>query len=192
LNTIYPTDGFAPNEVASGAPRLTIRRPVAEDAADIWRMAQRSTHLDTNSAYAYLLLCTDFAASGAVALGRGGVVGFTLGYRPPEDPESLFVWQIGVEPAARGRRVASLLLDTVARRERARGMRFLRATVTPSNAASRRLFRAFATRHRAEWDESLALPSALFPDGDHEDEIAIRIGPLAPPCPSETTRELES
>jgi L-2,4-diaminobutyric acid acetyltransferase len=59
-----------------------------------------------------------------------------------------------------------------------RGVTHLEATVTPSNQASWALFRGFAKRAGAACHEIPAFPSHLFPDGDHEEEVRIRIGPL--------------
>ena len=80
-----------------------MRRPAPEDARGIWNLVRESDALDDNSPYAYLLLCSDFADYSLVAERGGGVAGFIVGYRPPRKPQTLFVWQIGVSPAERGR-----------------------------------------------------------------------------------------
>jgi L-2,4-diaminobutyric acid acetyltransferase len=155
-----------------------IRQPRASDAAGVWGLVQKTPVLDANSAYAYLLLCTDFADTGAIAETRGGIVGFALGYRPPTRPDTWFVWQVAVAEGHAGRGLGGSLLDWVFENTRAEGARFLEATVTPSNEASWSLFRAFARRHGAGFREGSAFPSDLFPDAGHEAEVLIRIGPL--------------
>lgn len=140
----------------------------------------RTPGLDSNSPYAYLLLCTDFAATGAVAERAGRVVGFVLGYRPPERIEVYFVWQIGVAAGERRRGIAGALIEYVLERTFSRGVAFLEATVTPSNGASWSLFRGLAKRAGAACREAPAFPSHLFPDAAHEEEVRIRIGPLHP------------
>lgn len=47
--------------------RLVIRAPRADDAAGTWNLVQKTPVLDPNSAYAYVLLWTDFVTTGAVA-----------------------------------------------------------------------------------------------------------------------------
>lgn len=158
-----------------------IRPPREQDAEGIWNLVQETPPLDGNSPYAYLLLCTDFAATGAVAELGGEIVGFVLGYRPPARPEAWFVWQVAVCEAQRGRRLADALFDDVLRRAMPAGVTHLEATVTPSNRASWALFRGFAERVGATCRELPAFPSHLFPDGAHEDEVRIRIGPLLSP-----------
>lgn len=148
------------------------------DAAQIWKLVQTIGVLDTNSPYAYLVLCSDFAASGAVAEQDGQIAGFVLGYRPPGRPEALFVWQVAVRDDHRGQGLARALLDWTMKRAIDDGASFLEATVTPSNVASRSLFQSMASHNAADCHEEMAFPSSLFPDGDHEAEVRIRIGPL--------------
>lgn len=141
----------------------------------MWELAQ-STSLDRNSPYAYLLWGDHFSATSRVAWDTDGLVGFLLGYRVPGQPDTLFVWQVGVADRVRGLGIASRLLDEVA--DSTRGVRFVEATVTPSNEASDRLFRSFAQRHGAEVDTSVAYAEDVFPRQGHEAEIRYRIGPV--------------
>src|SRR3954453_20075010 len=83
---------------------LRIDRPEVADGAALWRIARDSEALDLNSSYSYLLWCRDFAATSAVARGAdGNPVGFLTGYVRPEQPHTLFVWQVAVDAAQRGR-----------------------------------------------------------------------------------------
>jgi L-2,4-diaminobutyric acid acetyltransferase len=160
-----------------------IRTPRASDAAGVWRLVRESGVLDANSPYAYLLLCTDFAETSAVAEGPEGVAGFVVGYRPPARPDTVFVWQVGVADTHRGRGLGRTLLDwVVSQTSRASepGVRFLEATVTPSNEASWSLFRSFAREAGAPLQEETAFAAELFPGAEHEAEVRIRIGPLHP------------
>ena len=61
------------------------------------------------------------------------VVGFVTGYLRPERPDTLFVWQVAVDEAARGRRAAATMLDDLVARV---GVPYLETTVTDDNAAS--------------------------------------------------------
>src|SRR5690606_18810370 len=130
--------------------------------------------------YAYLLLCTHFADTCAIADAAGDAVGFVGGYLKPSDPSVLFVWQIGVDPVARRHGVAARLLQEVLARPACRGVRYLEATVTPSNAASRRLFHSLARVTRATCHETPFFLREHFA-GEHEQEHLLRIGPLKGP-----------
>lgn len=179
--------GANPVSMENSHPRQQVERqlraPRPEDAAAIWELAQRDPALDTNSPYAYLLLCSDFASTGAIAEVDGQIAGFVLGYRPPARPEAWFVWQIGVDLARRGLGLGSALLAFGLEQLASEGVSFLEATVTPSNAASDALFRNLARRAGARLATATAFGAELFPSGDHEAEVRVRIGPIDPDSP---------
>jgi L-2,4-diaminobutyric acid acetyltransferase len=158
-------------------PRLD--RPTLEDGREMWRIARDSTTLDLNSPYGYVLWCRDFAATSVVARSGGGVCGYVTGFARPSDPETLFVWQVAVDAAWRGRRLARRMLDHLADR----GFRYVEATVTPDNTASDRLFASFARDRGATLDRTPLLAAELFP-GDHDPEVLHRIGPIDGRSPS--------
>jgi len=166
---------------------LHLRHPRVSDGAAVWRLARDTGGLDLNTPYAYILFCDRFAGtcivaeeSGAQGGARGVLRGFVVGFVPPDAPEALFVWQVGVDPAARGRRLGSRMLDALAREHAGRGGTHLQATVTPSNAASLRLFRSFSERWHAPCEERLRYRAEDFPGGPdhHEEERLLRIGPF--------------
>lgn len=168
------------DETSENVGEFEIRPPTARDAADIWQLVEDTPALDGNSPYAYLLLCTHFAQTGLVARAGEKLAGFVLGYARPDDGATAFVWQVGVAEEARGRGLGGQLLDAwFARCARRSDVRFLEATVTPSNEPSRRLFSSFAVRHGAPVRESVAFPASLFPGAvAHEDEVSMRVGPV--------------
>lgn len=149
----------------------------ARDGAAMWELVEEST-LDSNSPYAYILWGDYFGSSSRVAHDQQGLVGFVMGFRPPEKPDVLFVWQVGVSPRARKTGLASRLIEEIwAANE---GLHYLEATVTPNNVASERLFRSFAKRHQAAVETTVHYGEDLFPEGDHEAENRFRIGPIDP------------
>ncbi len=72
-----------------------------------------------------------------------------------------------------------LILDLL-NRDSASGMRYLEATVTPSNTASLALFRGLAEKLGTGCRESECFPGHLFADagGAQEEELLLRIGPF--------------
>ncbi|MEU6101907.1 diaminobutyrate acetyltransferase [Streptomyces flaveolus] len=159
---------------------LRIDRPEVADGAALWRIARDSKVLDLNSSYSYLLWCRDFAATSAVARdGHGVPIGFVTGYLRPDRPDTLLVWQVAVDEAYRGRKLAASLLDELAARTVAEcGTATLETTISPDNTASQRLFTSFAERHGARLEREVLFETDLFPDGPHEPEVLYRIGPL--------------
>ncbi len=156
--------------------QLTIGQPEVSDGVACWRLAEATGVLDVNSRYAYLLWCRDFAATSVVARRDGDVLGFVTGYRRPEEPSTLVVWQVGVDSAARGRGLAAAMLDALF--DRVPEVDYLEATVTPDNTGSIALFSRFAERRGAAVSRSELFGAELLGD-DHEPEILFRIGPVA-------------
>ncbi|MBR8639253.1 diaminobutyrate acetyltransferase [Streptomyces tuirus] len=156
-----------------------IGEPTIADGPAVWRIARESGKLDVNSPYSYLLWFRDFAQTSAVARDDNGALkGFTTGYRRPDRPDVLVIWQIAVTGAGRGRGLAGAMLDHLTHRLRAQGiLRSLETTISPGNTASQQLFLSFAERHRASLKRELLFPAELFPDA-HEPEYLYRIGPL--------------
>lgn len=160
------------------AEDFVVRAPRAEDGRRIWALVRAGEVLEENSAYCYLLLCTHFADHGILAeTGQGALAGFVTAYRPPSDPEAVFVWQVGVAPEGRGRGLATALLAALLERPGNRDARWLTATVDPDNAPSNRLFAAFARGQGASLAREDGFGADLFPPG-HAPEPLLRIGPL--------------
>ncbi|MEU9106365.1 diaminobutyrate acetyltransferase [Streptomyces xanthophaeus] len=163
---------------------LTLDSPNVEDGASLWRIARDSKVLDLNSAYSYLLWCRDFAGTSVVARDTSGrPVGFVSGYRRPDAPGNLFVWQVAVDAALRGQGVAGALLDGLSARVAGRhaGLRILETTIEPGNTASERLFVSYAERHGASLTRELLFAPGDFPGSDaHAAEVLHRITLPAP------------
>lgn len=158
------------------APAVTLRAPTLADGAAVWRLARAAGTLDLNSPYAYLLWCDRFADASVIALVDGEPAGFVTGFRPPGREHVLFVWQVAVAPAHRGLGLASRMLDELV--ARAPAPTSVEATVTPSNAASQRLFRALARRAGCACREVPGYEPEHFPEPGHEPEVLFHIGPL--------------
>lgn len=164
----------------SAGGSLVIDNPTKADGAALWRIARDSRKLDLNSSYAYLLWAVDFADTSVVARLDGEPVGFIIGYRKQNAPDTVLVWQVAVDEAARGRGLAGAMLDRMYTPLVDAGVRFLETTVTPDNQASIALFTAFAKRWKADLDRTPLFMASDFPDG-HEPEDLYRIGPLTIP-----------
>lgn len=162
------------------AQLVSYRHPDAEDGAALWRLTAESQILDLNSTYAYVLWSAHFSATSVVAEYDSTPIGYITGYRRPDSPATLMVWQVAVAASARGHGIAAAMLDwlvtTVARPDE---RLTVETTVGPSNTASMALFTAFARNERVALTHHKGFPAHLFPDA-HEPEPLLRIGPLAP------------
>ncbi|TVS13947.1 MAG: diaminobutyrate acetyltransferase [Wenzhouxiangella sp.] len=158
---------------------VRFRRPRAEDGAAMWRLVKDMGGLDLNSAYFYVLFARDFADTSLVAETEDGrMAGFIVGHRPPDRPDAVFVWQIGVAPWMRRQGLARRMLDALLAAQ-PDSIDWLEATVGPDNAASMQLFRSIARDRGVECQEFEYLGEALFPNS-HAAEHLFRIGPLKP------------
>ncbi|MCA9200491.1 MAG: diaminobutyrate acetyltransferase [Planctomycetales bacterium] len=154
------------------------------DGAKIHAFVQDSGVLELNSCYAYLLLCKHFSETCLIAEQDDTLIGIVLGYLVPNRSDSLFVWQIGIDKRWRGFGLGRQLLTELTRQEACRHVRFLEATIAPSNTASANLFRSFAKQKNAPVvvqpgftkHDFQVTPETLesFP---HEPEKLFRIGP---------------
>lgn len=128
---------------------VTTRRPSIDDGIRLWEIARNTEVLDLNSTYAYTLLCRDFADSSIVAEHDGAIAGFVTGYRRPDRPDTLFVWQVAVDAAHRGHGIASRMLIDLLEHLAVRGVSRLETTITASNTASQELFGSVAKKRRS-------------------------------------------
>ncbi|MDD2510751.1 MAG: diaminobutyrate acetyltransferase [Syntrophomonas sp.] len=155
-----------------------MRFPSKEDGKGIWELVKSTRVLDLNSAYSYLLLSKYFNETCVVAEADGIIAGFVSAFHPPQQPEVIFVWQVAVDEAFRRHRLGMNMLKHLLARKACSNSRYLEITVNPSNHAAYNLYRKLADELGTSCVEEECFPSRLFPGGQHEEEIMLRIGPL--------------
>ncbi len=177
------------NQTSSGAPGvgersgggLEFSSPTADDGLAVHRLIAACPPLDQNSVYCNLLQCTHFADT-CVAVKRGAqLVGWISAYRPPQEPDVLFVWQVAVGESARGLGLAGQMIDHLLQRPACEGVTKIKTTITPDNGASWGLFKGVARRLSGPLNDApWFLKGDHFPPG-HETEHLVVIGPFEPP-----------
>ena len=165
---------------ADGDRSYEIVAPVPADGKDMCRLAVESQTLDANSCYAYVLWCRDFGSTSVIARRDDGLaVGFVTGYLRPQDATTLLVWQVCVDPVARGAGLAGRMLDAVwDRAVAAAEVEWMETTITPDNESSIRLFSSFARRHDTAIEREDLFGLELL-GNDHKPEHLYCIGPIA-------------
>jgi diaminobutyrate-2-oxoglutarate transaminase len=167
------------------------RQPAPEDGAILWELVKKTGVLDVNSAYSYLMLGKHFDETCVIAQRNEEIRGFVSAFCPPGRDDTVFVWQIAVAESERGRGLAKALLHQLVSGPGCSAVRFLEATVTPSNRASRALFRAFARDLGARCHVTNGFEADHFPgDAEHEPEHLFRIGPFETRAKEESTLQV--
>lgn len=166
------------NAIDAPSDSIVIRTASVDDGKRIYALVEASGVLEPNTCYAYLLLATHFGQTCMVAERDGALVGFVAAYRPPTHPETVFVWQIGVDSAARGAGLGKRLLHALVDGPGCDDVTHLEATVAPSNVASTRLFEGFARERGAACTSTPCFEPHHFGPAEHEEEPVLRIGPF--------------
>jgi L-2,4-diaminobutyric acid acetyltransferase len=155
---------------------VAIRNFAVPDVREVYRLlVANRPYVGLNSQYTYFLLAKDFSDTCLVAEHNGRIVGFSSGYLPPARRDSFFNWEIVVEKKYRGHGLQKTLLLNQLNDKR---VKFLEATVNPSNEASKKNYRALAQLLETECLEQMMFEADAFEDGSHEAEVLFRIGPL--------------
>jgi L-2,4-diaminobutyric acid acetyltransferase len=164
--------------VSTATPTLTLRAARVEDGPAIHSLVVDTGVLDVNSRYAYLAHCRHFGSTTPVAVDDdGALAGFVTAHLPPDQPDVVFVWQVGVAGFARGQGLATRLLGWLLAQPACVGVRELQTTITPDNAASHALFRGLARKLGTDCVVEEGFSGRLLGEG-HAPEELFRIGPL--------------
>lgn len=159
--------------------KVRFRASTAKDGIAVWQLVSQAGTLELNTAYFYLVFCSEFKETCLVAECDNQIVGAIIGYRSPASADTIFCWQIGVLPAWQGQGLASKMLNAWADTSQRPWLRYVTATVAEDNAASERLFKRFAKAQDATCEVVPYFTSDLLAPG-HAPEPLYRIGPLSP------------
>ncbi len=157
---------------------LQLRKPYVEDGEAIWQLVKETGVLDLNSPYSYLMLCKHFCNTCVVAEHNEKIVGFISGFKPPANPDVIFIWQVAVAESQRKHGLGISMLKAILAREECREVELLELTVSPSNVPAQALYHKLARDLDVPCDVSECFSADLFPAGNHEPEMLYRIGPF--------------
>ncbi|WP_295898669.1 diaminobutyrate acetyltransferase [uncultured Vibrio sp.] len=168
-------------EIGEGVEKAwTFLEPSAEDGDDIYSLIAACPPLDVNSSYCNFLQSTHFSQTCVIARCDGDIAGFISGYRKPDDPDTLFVWQVAVSPRYRGKGLAYNMLHELMSRDILRSIDAVETTITEDNDASWALFRKLDKRNGQRGEVSTFLDEKTHFKGKHDTELLYRI-PLNQP-----------
>lgn len=144
----------------------------------MWELIKETKNMDLNSAYSYLMFSHYFGDTCVIAEDHNQLIGFVSAFRPPSSPDTVFVWQVAVNENYRGNGIGNKLLNELLSREFCKDVRFLEATVSPSNFPSQSLFKGLAKQLGCPCEVSDCFTEEMFPEPGHEAEQTYRIGPF--------------
>ncbi len=163
------------SEYAASDDGLILRAPTPEDGSEVWELIRDSGPLDENSLYCNLVQCEHFADTCVVAEIDGEIVGWVSGLIPPQEPDTLFIWQVAVGRKARGMGVARRMLEHLLARAACKDVTQLKTTITADNDASWALFNSFADRLDATLERDPHYEKDTHFAGRHDTEYMVTI-----------------
>lgn len=159
-------------------------QPDVTDGMLVHDLIQHCPPLDTNSSYCNLLQCSHFAETCITAKKNGALIGFISGYRLPNKPSTLFIWQVAVSANARGCGLASQMLLRLLARPSCQGVTQIETTITLTNEGSWALFTKLAKQLNAPLTRHTHFECDTHFAGRHDSELLARIGPIPTQSPA--------
>lgn len=148
---------------------VNLKKPTKYDAKSIYNLVKNSPPLDINSLYSYAMVGEYFSHTSALCTNNNDVIGFISAFKSTKERHRLFVWQVAVDVRARGKKLATKMLDFIIRNNPE--ITEIETTINPSNKASFRLFESFVeTKGGGLVDESIFLDESSFEEA-HESEV---------------------
>ncbi|MCW2336132.1 L-2,4-diaminobutyric acid acetyltransferase [Sphingobium sp. B2D3A] len=105
-------------------------------------------------------------------------MGWVSGYRVPQSPETLFVWQVAIAAAMRGHGLAGRMIEALLARPQQHGVTHITTTITQDNRASWALFEGLARRWNVPIEKTARFEREPHFAGAHATEWQARLGPL--------------
>ncbi|MBE0435553.1 MAG: diaminobutyrate acetyltransferase [Methylomicrobium sp.] len=160
------------------SPIITLSQPTAEVGAQVHRLISECPPLDPNSMYCNLLQSSHFSETAVAAKIGDELVGFVSGYRIPQRPDTLFVWQVAVGEKARGQGLATRMLLAILARPVNQDINRIETTITPNNKASWALFEGLAKKLDTQIGSAVMFDKTRHFADQHETEMLVKVGPF--------------
>jgi len=165
--------------------KIEFRTPLPTDGDALKGLLATTPVLDGNSVQCTLLQCGHFAKTSVAAFLDGSLVGFVSAYYPPNEPHTLFVWQVVVSQELRDLGLGKKMLHWLIAQLACEQANCLVTAIGISNSVSWSMFDGFARDIGALPIKSFVTP--LEAKQEHEpDEYLLRISPL-PNRPEQST-----
>ena len=121
----------------------TLRNITEADAPVLRYLAKRCYPLDVHTQYIYWVVAKYYGEGGFILEKDGEPVGYLM---TVDARKALFVWQIGILPAHRGKGLSQMLIHETAEYAKSMGKN-LEVTIAEENLASFSAFQRYCERH---------------------------------------------
>jgi len=177
---IYKYTGFIWNNrgPSPGEKQSMIIRPIKQqDLSEIRSLVKGCAPLGFHSLYSYWVLNYHFNDLFLVAEEEHELTGFICGLISGRDPDTAFIWQIGVHNRCRGRGVSQKLIGEFFNRAQGRGIKTFLVSIDRANSASLAAFRKYADSIDRKWTkiDSLSLEDSFSEHPDQEDLFSLTL-----------------
>jgi len=157
---------------------MKIGKPDPEIGYFVSELISECKPLDENSPYCNLLQCSHFRDTCAVAEDEQGLVGFVSGYIIPNEPNTLFIWQVAVHERGRGQNLGKKMIMNIVQREECKSIEHIHTSITKLNKPSQKVFASIAKSLDAEIENEVLFHHEEHFYGEQPTEILYRIGPF--------------
>ena len=157
--------------------KIELRHPLASDGEALNTLLATTPVLDGNSVQCTLLQCSHFAQTSVAAFLQGQLVGFVSAYYPPNEPTTLFVWQVVVAQNLRDLGLGKKMLHWLIEQPACAQALSLVTAIGIKNSMSWSMFDGFARDIGALPIKSFVTPIKSSPD-IAQNEYLLRISPL--------------
>src|SRR5699024_4360962 len=93
--------------------KLLFQWVLLQQRKHMYTLAKDSKVLDVNSPYSYVMWSTYFQQTSMIATYKDERIGFISGYILPEQPDTLFIWQVAVSEKFRGFGLATRMINAL-------------------------------------------------------------------------------
>lgn len=181
------------NDLSALAPRVIFRTPIKEDGIRIRSLACASPPLVANSLSTTVMHCVHFGNTSIVAEIDGSLAGFTLAYRLPQSPDTIFILQTAVATPYRRLGLAEGMITALLNRKLLADITRLESRMTPHNVLARKVFEKIAARFDTCMEVNDWIDSSRHFLGQQPDELKVSLGPMAARRPTgDTTKVLQT
>jgi L-2,4-diaminobutyric acid acetyltransferase len=157
--------------------KIELRHPLASDGDALNTLLATTPVLDGNSVQCTLLQCSHFAQTSVAAFLHGQLVGFVSAYYPPNEPNTLFVWQVVVAQDLRDLGLGKKMLHWLIEQPACAQAVNLVTAIGIKNSISWSMFDSFARDIGALPIKSFVSSIRRSPDTE-QNEYLLRISPL--------------